>query len=239
MPEVQSPRAFLKQSNLSHLQLAMLELTNGSKTMAQDDGPITLTSKSAYLWAGIIEATVRSSPGLSWNDFRGALQDSVIEISKGLIEQYDGETAIGPADMSFFHGLLERLDVNANLSAIEESVRDAYSKLVEQGFIADPFRSQLKKGIAVAVLSFVPVSFTSTTDKGQVVSREFHSLVMNYQETQSKDHRDRHFEFKLLKFLQAFQKGVVEVFSDATSSTTSQPNEKKGSIHGKKRTSRR
>jgi len=221
MPDRQPTlRTFLGMSHLSSLQFVMLELTNGSQTMKSVAKPsITLTSKSSYLWAGILEAAARSSQAISWNEFRSGLERSMADLGGELATHYRNYDPLGPesGDMRLFHGLLAYLRINTQLSVIEDNVRRAYADLVAKGLIEDPIKSQLRRGLAIAVLSLIPVSFTNTTKDGQRISMEIKSIAATYKESSTTQGTKSEFEFRLLKLVQAFQRDIVNIFDDTIS----------------------
>ncbi|MBV8100506.1 MAG: hypothetical protein JOZ31_15260, partial [Verrucomicrobia bacterium] len=167
-----------------------------------------MTTKSAFLWAGLAVAIVKStSKRIEDIDLLASLYESVRRQRQELREAYAmpsleissaGEVdAFGPglrkACSDVMSGFLQSLKLIGLLPAgldgqlgglegqlVNQAIKKGYKELMDKDLISDPVLGGIGEA-AIAAIGVVPYSFTKKTNKGETSHVRVKALLWSYE----------------------------------------------------------
>src|SRR4051794_4926040 len=228
---------------------AILELTSSVGALREPGELIYITSKDAFLWAGIaasLAETVTRGHRLSDIEITSAIYRSVSEnriraatstksLPKfGLELTPDGlnfdtkETAdlrqsVGTNILTL---LIENLlghgvTLPSFLVDSNDNIETGYTKCMEMDLISDPI---IETTLGIAILGFIPFSFVKKTRKGHLVYRKIRSGLWKYEKQKNKDGDwETNVTFEATRIARAIKIGITHAYNDATKGESEEP----------------
>lgn len=164
---------------------------------------INLTSKDAYVWAGVIAYILSERPSLEKEQILNTVRASIkknYSLFSSAAFSIRNKLQVKDLDIRIVQTFLNELEFSsANLQSIIERADDARIKLEALGMIWDPFKKEFL-GIQLGVISILPVSFTAKTDKGVKVE----TLIRQYVQKNAGNKTDWHLKGKVIEIATAF-----------------------------------
>jgi hypothetical protein len=224
---------------LPAMALMILELTNAPVVEHSRhehhavDSPVLVTTKGAYRWGAILVEALRQRPDLSEREiataFRRAFGESAVAVKEHYADalgrsatRRSAEDITRTVEGAFVrelglvpHDATRIIEPDLFLASGMSEAEDAYSWLIGEGLIEDPFEL-LIAGLPVAALGFLPIGWTQRKHKGQVVYRKVSALFWSYEQERKGTDVRTNLSFRLLKALRSFGHGLIEA-ADAAS----------------------
>lgn len=189
----------------SSYELAILRFTSSYEIgpSVKDDFISTefiLTAKESYLWAGTLVYILTERTSLEEEVISEILRKTFASF-KG---QLNGEILAGVSSAEIIKMFLTQFGIaEEKFDEIIQVVTEAKEKLEKEGLIEDPLKKKIL-GFSIAVLSILPVNFTSKTEKGIITEKKIHALLWDYESTFSEDSSEATFNLKIIKIADFF-----------------------------------
>jgi len=211
---------------------AVLEFT--SNIGQAGHGELTyITSKFAYVWAGVAFAiaqhTINAPRELRDVDLMSAIYRTVSEIPvpEGPLFLFPRPVGHGdPTDENWeFRAiflLAHRILSNAGVqfatphSLLEEaskSARAGYHELISRELITDPI---IETTLGIAILSLMPFSIVTRTEKGRLVYTKIQAAMWNYQREIKKNQVETNLTFRVARIAKTLKVGLIAAYNEAT-----------------------
>ena len=218
--------------DLSLTELAVLTLTNDGIIERPEyypfrpKEPIVLSCKTSYTWGSTIALILEKNPDISEARFIDAYRNALGKNQNEIARYYSEYKREVDDRILFERRYLYRLhedfvrffDRPPNfVFRGEESGEEAYRSLVRKGLIEDPIFTTIF-GVSVAVVGFVPYSFTQRTRRGRTAYRRIEALFWSYEMRQDKGAKAVNIHFRLWKILRAFKRALAEEMEDIAES---------------------
>lgn len=180
-----------------------------------------LTGKESYFWAVALAIVVERYDHIDEQAIYFAYTRAVEENIYLLKEKYQSPSLNfhdNVSDKFIFEKLIRSFMYNLDCAQIEleeivERTNYAFKRLVERGLIEDPI--EIAAGsVAIAVLGFIPYGFTTKTRRGRVVYRKISAPYWTYERKKIRNEQVSTFNIRLVKFLSALKKALIEVSQD-------------------------
>jgi len=200
-------------------ELAVLEMTNDPKGKSKS-GSVMVTTKEAYVWAVLMahisekhpEITAQQLIHVATNNpnIRGSIKFFYSAFPADFGER--NATSLVPDSIA---SSIRSLHLDINPAELFKNAARTYGTLVRRRWIEDPVEILIAKGLALAVMGLVPVSFTQKTKEGRRVSKKLKALYWTYEKSESRGITTTKVEFRLLRMIKAFRAGMINGFKNA------------------------
>jgi hypothetical protein len=224
------PRKFSADlERLSAVEYAMLALTN-QQNPARDkravrlapekrrsrSKAIVLTTKESYFWATFLASVAESNPEANSDLLVLRLQTAIQQFQRDPHGELGRLRASGAdnVEISLFSYVSHALGLQLPTEKLMAETQRGYRALLDAQLIEDPFVMPVGM-ISLAVLGFLPVSFTRQTAKGRTLLLKFETLFLSYEKSIKEEITTVDVRFRLWKLVRAFYRAASSGFAGA------------------------
>lgn len=209
-----------------------------------------ITSKDAFLWAGIAVELARSEP-IEIDDLRikGAIYDALVGLSTPT-GAHSGPAPVPRIDIHGFGPNSPVFDVKSGFSdvehgmyfiqsflrkvsaqekfvperfygAVNQSILTGYRNCMELNLVTDP---AIEVSLGLAIIGFLPFSIVKRTKDGEVIYRKIQAALWKYERDRRRGKTTQtSITFAAARIARAIKTGLVYAYHDATKGEGDEP----------------
>jgi hypothetical protein len=228
---------------------ALLEFTSDTGSSRKSGQLTYITSKSAYVWAGVAASIARAQKlkdtRIEDIDIHAAIYTTVaqrqrfVKYNSELVPRiYDGKLYLQimeGADEStlcyqIVRDILRKLELIAtdddgvNVGhEISSVINSGYFELLRDDLVSDPV---IETTLGLAILSALPFSFVKRTRKGQLEYKKIQAAAWKYEwSRKSGGEVQMNLTFEAARIAKALKVGIVAAYHQATNGESDEPDE--------------